>query len=52
MTQPKDNDTRGFRPLFKGRPRLMLAATIVLAAIAALGMLFVGYAQPNLYQGF
>lgn len=42
----------GFRPLFRDSPRLMLASTVLLAVVAALAMLFVGYAQPNLYQGF
>jgi hypothetical protein len=42
----------GFRPVFAGHPRLMLLLTIALAIAAALTMLFVGHAQPNLYQGF
>lgn len=42
----------GFRPILANRMHLMLAFTILLAVAAALVMLFVGHAQPNLYQGF
>lgn len=42
----------GFRPQFVSRPRAMLAWTVVLAIVATLGMLALGQAPLNLYQGF
>ena len=39
-------------PFGRRHPGLMLLATVLLAAAAALALLFAGHAEPILYQGF